>query len=154
MAALPKELLFWQQLRIISGMRQVWPFLQKLLVEIRLLVESGLLSLQPVVPTAYDHKTTGWLFSKRPVKTTLFWLPYHGQASTNSSCSEPHPAWSEILDVASTPFLGNLCQWLTTLTIKNVFLISNLNMPSFSLGLLPLVTTHKKTFSLFPTSSL
>ena len=34
---------------------------------------------------------------------------------------------------AATASLGNLCQCLTTLTVKNFFLISNLNLPSFSL---------------------
>jgi len=35
--------------------------------------------------------------------------------------------------------LGNLFQWLTTLTVKNFFLTSNLNLPSFCLKLLSLV---------------
>ncbi|KAK4825513.1 hypothetical protein QYF61_000026, partial [Mycteria americana] len=39
----------------------------------------------------------------------------------------------------STTFLGNLFQCRTTLTVKNFFLISNLNLPSFSLKLLPLI---------------
>jgi len=34
---------------------------------------------------------------------------------------------------ASTASLGNLCQCLTTLRVKNLFLVSNLNLPSFSL---------------------
>jgi len=34
---------------------------------------------------------------------------------------------------AATASLGSLCQRLTTLTVKNFFLISNLNLPSFSL---------------------
>ena len=34
---------------------------------------------------------------------------------------------------ASTTSLGNLCQCLTTLTVKNFYLISNLNLPSLSL---------------------
>jgi len=34
---------------------------------------------------------------------------------------------------ASTVSLGNLLQWLTTHRIKNFFLISNLNLLSFSL---------------------
>ena len=33
---------------------------------------------------------------------------------------------------ASTTFWGNLCQCLTTLIAKNLFLISSLNSPSFS----------------------
>ena len=38
---------------------------------------------------------------------------------------------------ASTTSLGNLFQFLTTLTVKNFFLISNINLPSFSSKLLP-----------------
>jgi len=34
---------------------------------------------------------------------------------------------------AATASLGNLCQALTTFMVKNFFLVSNLNPPSFSL---------------------
>jgi len=40
---------------------------------------------------------------------------------------------------AATAPLGNLFQCLTTLMVKNFFLISNLNLPSFHLKLFPLV---------------
>jgi len=40
---------------------------------------------------------------------------------------------------AVTASLGNLCQGLTTHRVKNFFLISNLNLPSFSLKTFPLV---------------
>jgi len=40
---------------------------------------------------------------------------------------------------AATASLGNMCQGLNTLTVKNFFLISNLNLPSCSLQPLPLV---------------
>jgi len=55
------------------------------------------------------------------------------------------PTWDQVLrapsslilsvsrDGASTTNLGNLCQCLTTCIIKNYFLISSLNLPSFSL---------------------
>ena len=51
-------------------------------------------------------------------------------------------AWSNLAlntssEGASTASLGNLC--FTTLKVKNLFLISNLNLPSFSLKTLPLV---------------
>ena len=42
-------------------------------------------------------------------------------------------------DGASTTSLGYLLQCLTTVIVKNVFLMSNLNLPSFSLKPLPLV---------------
>jgi len=40
---------------------------------------------------------------------------------------------------AATASLGNLGQGLTTLMVKNFFLISHLNVPSFSLQPFPLV---------------
>ena len=57
-------------------------------------------------------------------------LPWTGTSSTRLGCSELNPTW---------PSLGNLCQCLTTLMVKNVFLISNLNLPSCSLEPFPLV---------------
>ena len=42
-------------------------------------------------------------------------------------------------DGASTTSLGNLFQCLTALTVKDFFLISNLNLPSLSLKAFPLV---------------
>ena len=40
---------------------------------------------------------------------------------------------------AATASLGNLCQGLTALTVQNFFLVSSLNLPSFSLKSFPLV---------------
>jgi len=40
---------------------------------------------------------------------------------------------------AATALIGDLCQGLTTLIVKNFFLISNLKLPSFSLKPLSLV---------------
>jgi len=48
-------------------------------------------------------------------------------------------AFNTAREGASTAYLGNLCQYLTTLMVKNCFLISNLNLPSFSLQPFPLV---------------
>jgi len=39
-------------------------------------------------------------------------------------------AWNVSRDGASTTSLGNLGQGFTTLTAKNVFLVSSLNLPS------------------------
>jgi len=50
-----------------------------------------------------------------------------------------NPALNISREGAATASLGNLGQGLTTLAIKNFFLISNLNLPSFSLKPLPLV---------------
>jgi len=40
---------------------------------------------------------------------------------------------------ASTTFLGNFCQCLTSLIVKNFFLIYNLDLPFFSFKTLPVV---------------
>jgi len=48
-------------------------------------------------------------------------------------------ALSTAREGAATASLGSLGQGLTTLTVKNLFLISNLNLPSFSLEPFPLV---------------
>ncbi|KAK4832092.1 hypothetical protein QYF61_020707 [Mycteria americana] len=52
-------------------------------------------------------------------------------------------------DGAATTSLGNLFQGLTTLIVKNFFLISNLNLPSCSLKPLPLPCPCKKSLSRF-----
>ena len=58
--------------------------------------------------------------------------------STRPGCSELHPACLEPCQGGgSHSFSDNLCQCLTTLMVKNIFLISNLNLPSFSLQLFP-----------------
>ena len=51
-------------------------------------------------------------------------------------------------DEASTASLGNLFQHLTTLSVKNSLLVSNLSLPSFSLIPVALVlplSTHVKS---------
>jgi len=46
---------------------------------------------------------------------------------------------------AATALLGNPCQGLTTLRVKNVFLISNVNLPSFKLEAIPLfLSSHAR----------
>jgi len=46
-------------------------------------------------------------------------------------------------DGASITSLGSLCQCFTTLIVKNYFLVSSLNLPSFSLKPLPLVLSQQ-----------
>ncbi|NXD64577.1 PCD23 protein, partial [Eolophus roseicapillus] len=62
-------------------------------------------------------------------------------ASTGITMSPKAPsslALNTATDVAFTTSLGNLIQCLTTLTVRNFFLVSNLNFPCFSLYPLPL----------------
>jgi len=46
-------------------------------------------------------------------------------------------------DRTFTTSLGNLCQCLTTLAVKNFLLISNTNISSFSLGTFPLTLSQQ-----------
>ena len=75
----------------------------------------------------------------RDFKNYLVPTPCHGQRypPIRSCCSKHHPVWA--WTPLSTTCLGNLFEYLTTLTVKNLFLISNLNLLSFSLKPIPLV---------------
>jgi len=46
-------------------------------------------------------------------------------------------------DEASTTSLGRLCQYFTTTLVKNVFFISDLNLPSFSLKPFSLILSRQ-----------
>lgn len=60
-------------------------------------------------------------------------LPWTGGPTTRSDAPTPHPAWLLTLNVSkdgtSTTSLGSMFQCLTTLNVKNFFLITNLNFP-------------------------
>jgi len=72
-----------------------------------------------------------------------------GTPAPISGCSEPCPAWPWVSLSATS--LDNLFQCLTTLTAKNLLLISNLNCLSFSLKPFPLVLSQQTLLkSLFP----
>ena len=51
--------------------------------------------------------------------------------------------WNVSRNEASITSLGNLCQRLTTLSIRNFFLISSLDFPSLSLKPFPLVLSQQ-----------
>jgi len=57
-------------------------------------------------------------------------------------------------DGASTTFLGNLFQCFTVLMVKNLFLISSLNLPSLSLKPLLLVLSLQALLKIFSPSFL
>lgn len=61
--------------------------------------------------------------------------------STRLDCSKPCPTWPWNSARGGAPIasLGNLFQFLPTITLKDLFPISYLNLPSVSLKLLPLV---------------
>ena len=72
-------------------------------------------------------------------------LQWAGTSTTRSGCSErcPTSCWM-FLGMGHLPTsLGNLCQCFTTLIVKNIFLTSSLNLPSFSLKPLPLVLSQQ-----------
>ncbi|KAK4830165.1 hypothetical protein QYF61_008676 [Mycteria americana] len=63
-------------------------------------------------------------------------LPWSGTSVTRSVTTSS--------DGASTTFLGNLCQCLTTFTVNNFFLMTSLSLPSFnSLKPLPVVLSQQ-----------
>jgi len=79
---------------------------------------------------SWNHLNRKWLFKSSPVQ-----LPGNEQGYLQLD--------QVIMNVtrngAYTSFLGNLCQCLTILTVKTFFLMSNLNLLSFSLNTLLLV---------------
>jgi len=68
-------------------------------------------------------------------------LPLTGTPSTRAGCSKApfNLPLNTSRERASTASLGNLFQCLTTLTVKNFFLISSLKLHAFSLKPLALV---------------
>lgn len=74
-----------------------------------------------------------------------------GMSPTTFGCPGPHPAWSWMgppRKGASTAPLGSLFQYLSTLSVKNFFLMSNLNLSSFSLKLFPIFYHYPSMFLL------
>ena len=79
-----------------------------------------------------------------PLKTILSNSPPLNR-DTHSSISAQSPVQPDLGCLqgwGTTTSLYNLCHCLTTLYGKNFFLISNLNLPSFSLKPFPLVLSH------------
>jgi len=61
-------------------------------------------------------------------------VPWAGLPPSSSGCPGPHPTWPRAPPgMGHHSFYGQLCQHLTALRVKKVFLTSNLNLPSFSL---------------------
>ena len=67
-------------------------------------------------------------------------LPWAWLSPTSSGCPGPHPTWPWAPPgMGHHSFSGQLCQHLTALWGKNLFVTSNLNFHSFSLKPFPLV---------------
>jgi len=65
-------------------------------------------------------------------------LPWAGLPLTSWSCPWTHPTWPWVPSGMGHPQLsGQLCQCLTILHIKNIFLTSNLTLSSFRLKPFP-----------------
>jgi len=73
------------------------------------------------------------------LKTIWFQPPCHEQGHLPLDQSSIQPGLEPCRGGAATASLGSLGQGLTTLMGKNFFLTSDLNLPSFSLQLFPLV---------------
>lgn len=83
------------------------------------------------------------------VPTNLQWTE---TPSSTPGCTNPHPVWPEQHTGRSTTSLGNQC--LIVLTVKKFFLLSHLNILSFSLKLLFCNYTLSQTLLSFPVGSL
>jgi len=79
------------------------------------------------------------------LKDHLIPLPaVHRDTHSSLRCSEPvQPDLGCLQGWGTATYLGNLCQCLTTLIVKNVFLRSNLNLLSFGLKPFPLVPSQQ-----------
>ena len=79
-------------------------------------------------------------------------LPWAGTPPTRPGCSKPHPGWPwTFTEMGHSVSLGSLFQCLSTLKLKNFFLMSNLNLLSSILKPLPLAfSLHSLIKSLSP----
>ena len=93
-----------------------------------------------------EYRITELLELKRTLKAHSVQFPCnkqgHLQPDQVSQCPN-QPINVPSVGVAFTTSLGNLFQCLTILIVKILFLISNLNLPSFSLKPFPLVLSQQ-----------
>ena len=89
----------------------------------------------------------GWFGLEGILQIILFQRPppWAGTPSTSPGCPV-QPGLEHFQGGAAAASLGNLGQCLTTLMVKNFFVISGLNLPSFSLKPLPLVLSLHALF--------
>ena len=92
-----------------------------------------------------NHRVTESFEKEGTLTCHLIQLPSHEQGHLQLSQVLRAPS-SLTLGVfkggAPTTSLGNLCQCLTSLIVKNFFPMSNLNLPSFSVKPFPLVLSQ------------
>jgi len=96
--------------------------------------------------TPFKRSSQNCLSWKEPVKSHLVQPPCNkqGHLQLHQVLRTPYSLTLSVhRDGASTPSLGNLCHCLTTLMVKDFFLISSLNLPSFSLKSFPLVLSQQ-----------
>jgi len=83
-----------------------------------------------------NHKIIEWFGWERTFRGHLAQSPCSEQGHLQLDQGAPspiQPGLERFQRWASTISLGNLCQGFTTLTVKNFFLISSLNLPSLNL---------------------
>lgn len=91
------------------------------------------------------HRINKWFWLEMILKIISFQLPAMGRDSLHWIRLLRAPsstALSTTRDGASTTFLDNLFQYLTTLSVKNLFPRSKLNLMAFGLKLFPLVLSY------------
>jgi len=97
---------------------------------------------QPSLYSMLNHRTIKWFGLEGTLKITWFQPPAMGRDTfhqTRLLRAPSNPALNTAREGAATASVGNLFQCFTTLMVKNFFLISNLDLPSFSLEPFPLV---------------
>ena len=96
----------------------------------------------PFTPQKYNTESQNALGWKGPCRSSHFNPPARGRNPSHQPRvlpALPNPALDTAREGAATASQGSLGQGLTILRSKSFFLISNLNLPSFSLTPLPLV---------------
>jgi len=94
----------------------------------------------------HDHRNTDWVGWEGTFKCHPAQPPAMGRDIFNQSRVLRAPsnlAWNGSRDGASPTNLGNLGQGFTTFLMKNLFLMSSLNLPPFSLKPSPLVLSQQ-----------
>jgi len=108
----------------------------------KILTSFLLLPLPAMICKNHNIIWVSWVLQLSSGPTPLQWA---GTPTAPSGAQSPSRLTLSVLrDGASTASLGNLCQCLTILIVRSIFLISNLDLPSFSLKSFPLVTTKKR----------
>ena len=127
----------------VSAYTHPWTYwLQSMIFSNTTYFETFMVALQNLIALIWHrHRLTGTAKALNranlPYNHKLAWVGRDlktGTSHTRPGCPKPHPTWPWALrGMEHSLSLGRLLKWLTTLWVNNFFLISILNLPSFSL---------------------